>query len=57
VHGIIGIHFVQATRISRERELLERIARPVPRSAPVAMSRVSRRHRRATFQRRALTTA
>jgi hypothetical protein len=54
MHGIIGIHFVQARQISSERVLVERTAQPVPRSAPVTFSRLSRRRRAAIFPRRAL---
>jgi hypothetical protein len=54
MHGIIGIQFIQASQISRERALVERTAQPVPRSAPVTISRTSRRRRTAKVPRRAL---
>jgi hypothetical protein len=54
MHGIIGIHFVQARQISRERVLVERSPQPVPRSAPFTITRSSRRRRAARFPRRAL---
>jgi len=54
MHGIVGIHLVQAVQISRERELVERTARQVPRTAPVTVGRVSRRRRAMRAPRRAL---